>query len=235
MSKRAQVPADQAAGLRRRSYPAEPDARQPFRYIHCISDSSGPGVRLAHALRQIERTLLLVDTRGRHFSASSPRSLFDWKHQLERKQLHTLPQAYGEGWYAPGVQADEPALYGIARGYDHVIFDMEWSQGDLALPAGAMHTVVMEIRRTDESMRNAYTVLKTLACSGAAFSASLLGDRSACDHVQAACCYFLEQDAAYAIVNLANEDDAFAALAVRMAGEERASRLVNNDRDTLTW
>lgn len=180
-------------------------------------------------------TLLLVDTQDRLFVTSSPRSLFGWKHQLERRLLHTLPQAYGEGWHAFGVRPDEPALAGIASDYDHVIFDMAWGRRDLALRPGTVHTVIMDIHPTDESMREAYTVLKTLASSGVAFGASLLGDRSACDRVWAASCHFLERGVEHAIVNLANEDDAFAALAVRMAGEERAWRLVNKDRETLTW
>lgn len=216
------MPADQAAGLRRRSRPAGQTARRPLQFIHCLSASAGLGTRLAHALHQIGRTLLLIDTQDRLFTASSPRSLFGWKHQLERGQLHTLPQAYGEGWHAPGVRADEPALTHIASDYDHVIFDTAWGRSDLALLPGAVHRLVMDIRHPDESAREAYRVLKTLACSGVAFDASLLGDRRACDHVRAASCHFLERSVAHAMVNLAGEDDAFAALAVRMADEERA-------------
>lgn len=181
------------------------------------------------------RTLFLVDTQDRLFVTSAPRSLFGWKHQLERRQLHTLPQAYGEGWQAFGARPDDPALAGIAGDYDHVIFDMAWGRRDLALRPDTMHTVVMEIQPADESMREAYAVLKTLSSSGMAFVASLLGDPRACDRVQAAAGRFLEEGAERAIVNLANEDDAFAALAVRMAGEERAWRLDNKDRETLTW
>lgn len=216
------MPADQAAGLRRRVCPAGQGGRQPLRYIHSISDSPNPGVRLAHALYQLGRIPLLIDTQGRLFASSSPRSLFDWRHQLERRQLHTLPQAYCEAWYAPGVRADEPALFGMVGGYDDVIFDSEWDCADLALLPDVAHTVVMEIGRTDESMRNAYAVFKTLARSGVAFQAGLLGDRLACDHVQAAGRHFLGHEVVHAIFNLANENDAFAALAVRMADEERA-------------
>ena len=213
------MPADQAAGLRRHSCPSGHGARQPLRCIYCFSDSVDSSVRLAHALHQLGQALLLVDTQGRLFVDASPRCLFDWKHQLERRQLHTLPQAYGEGWYAPGVRADEPALSSMANGYDYVIFDSGWG-ADLALLPGAAQTVVTEVRRTDESMLHAYAVLKTLACSGSAVSVGLLGDRVACDHVRAAGCRFLEQRFAQAIFSVANEDDAFAALAVRMSGEE---------------
>jgi len=208
------MPADQAAGLRRRS------TRQPVPCIHCISESADPGIHLAQALHKIGRESLLVDMQGRLFADSSTRSLFDWKRQLERGQLQTLPQTFGKGWYAPGMRADEPALSGMASEYDHVIFDSGWGNNDLALLPGATHSVVLEVRRTDDSMLHAYALLKTLACMGCAVNVGLLGDRFACDHVRAAACRFLEQRFAHAIFSVANEDDAFAALAVRMANEE---------------
>jgi hypothetical protein len=208
------MPADQAAGLRRRA------ASQPVRCIYFFAGSAASSVQLAHALHQIGQVLLLVDTQGRLFSASSPRSLFDWRHQLERQQLHTLPQAYGDGWYAPGMRADEPALSGMADAYDYVMFDSGLGGADLALLPGAAHTVVMEVCRTDESVLHAYAVLKTLAGSGGAFCVYLLGDRGACEQARAAACHFLGQRFAHAIFSMAKEDDAFAALAGRMAGEE---------------
>lgn len=206
--------ADQAAGLRRRN------ARQPLRCIYCFSDNPDSSVRLAQAVCRTGQVLLLVDTLGRLFAASSPRSLFDWKNQLERRQLHTLPQAYGAGWYAPGMRSDEPALSGVANSYDYLMFDLGWDNADIALLPGAAHTAVVEVRRTDESMLHAFAVLKTLAHSGGTFSVGLLGDRVACDRVRAAVCHFLEERFAHAVFNVANEDDAFAVLAVRMAGEE---------------
>lgn len=214
--------ADQAAGLRRRACLAGRKTRQPLRYIHCISDSAEPGRRLAHALHQLGRALLVIDTQGRQFAASSPRSLFDWKHQIERRQVHTLPQACCEGWYAPGVRADEPALPGLLHGYDDVIFDCGWTCTDLALLPRVAHTVIMEVRCSDESMQKAYAVIKTLAGSGVAFKSALFGDPLACDHLRAAGCHFLGQGVAQAIFSVANENDAFAALAVRMTDEEQA-------------
>ena len=205
---------DQAAGLRRRG------ARQPLQCIYCFTDSPVSSIRLAHALHQLGRVTLLVDTLGRHFSVSSPRSLFDWTHQLERRQLHTLPQAYGEGWHAPGVRADEPALPAVAGRYDYVMFDLGWGGADLALLPGAAHALVMEVGRSGESMRHAYAIIKTLAYSGAAFGVGLLGDPRGCEQVRAAAGQFLEGRFAHAIFSVANEDDAFAALAVRMADEE---------------
>lgn len=216
------MPADQAAGLRRRG------ARQPLRTIHCFSDSADSSVRLALALRQLGRVSLLVDTQDRLFSASSPRSLFDWRHQLERRQLHVLPQAYGDGWHAPGLRADEPALAGVATGYDQVLFDSGWGRAELALLAGAQHDVVMEVGRSDESMRRAYAVLKTLAGSGGTCTVGLLGEPGACDRVRAAASHFLGKQFGHAIFSAANEDDAFVALAVRMADEETSLRACSN-------
>lgn len=206
--------ADQAAGLRRSGAP------HPLRCIHFFSDSADSGVLLAHAFHRRGRVSLLVDTQGRLFAASSPRSLFDWKHQLERRQLHTLPHVFGEGWYAPGLRGDEPALRGAGHRYDQLIFDSGWREADLALMPGAAHAVVMEIGRTDESMQRAYALLKTLEARAGVSSISLLGDRAACDQVQAAACRFLEQRFAQAIFSAANANEPFAVLAVRMAGEE---------------
>lgn len=216
------MPADQAAGLRRRAGLAGRGARQPLRYIHCISDSADTSMRLAYVLHQLGRTPLVIDTQGRQFAASSPRSLFDWKYQLERRQLHTLSQSCCEGWHAPGMRADEPTLSGLLDAYDDVIFDSGWARAELALLPGVAHTIVMEIHHTDESMRQAYAVLKTLAGQGVAFRFGLLGDQLACDHVRAAGCHFLGQGVTQAIFSVANENDAFATLAVRMADEEQA-------------
>ncbi|MHB0973609.1 MAG: MinD/ParA family ATP-binding protein [Thiobacillus sp.] len=208
------MPADQAAGLRRRG------ARQPLPCIHCFSESADSSVQLAVALHQMGRESLLVDMHGRLFGAAATRSLFDWRRQIEHGQLQTLPQRYGKGWHAPGLRSDEPALQDMAPACDQVIFDAGWSEGDPGLRPGVAHTVVVAIRRSDESMRHAYALLKTLAQQGSLSRAGLLGDPGACDRVRAACCRFLGQRLAPAIFSVANEGDAFAALAVRMTGEE---------------
>ena len=208
------MPADQAAGLRRRS------TQQPLRCIHCFFDSDESTIRLMQALHQRGWISLLVDTCGRIFRDSPTRSLFDWKQQIARGPLHTLSQTYGDGWYAPGVHADEPALRDAARGYDHVVFDAGPAGADLALMPGATHTVIIEVQPTHESMLRAYTLLKILSHTEGVFSVGLLGDTVACDHVQAACRHFLEQRFTQAIYNALHEDDAFAALAARMAHEE---------------
>ena len=206
--------ADQAAGLRRRK------ARQPLRCIHGFFESPDASTRLAHALHRLGRTILLIDLNGRLFEAAAPRSLFDWKRQLERGQLHTLPQAYGGGWVAPGMPADEAGLRDRLTGYDPVLFDAGRPDTAPGLLAGAIHDAVVEIGRSDESMRYAYALIKTLMQRGGIARIGLLGDAGACGQVQAACCHFIGQAMASVLFDAAREDAPFAALAVRMAGDE---------------
>ncbi|OJW53864.1 hypothetical protein [Thiobacillus sp. 65-1402] len=206
------MPADQAAGLRRRS------ARQPLRCIQCFFDSAQSTSRLALALHQRGWTALLVDARGRLLADAPARSLFGWRQQLERGQLHTLPLSHGDGWHAPGARADDPALAGIAQGYDAVVFDA--GRDGLALMPGAVHAVVIEVNAAHESMLRAYALLKTLSRADGVGSIGLLGAAAACDRVCAACSHFLDRRFAQAIYSAAHEDGLFAALAVRMACEE---------------
>ena len=213
-ARRARVPADQAAGLRRRR------AEQPLRCIHSFFDSAQSTLRLTQQLHQSGQIPLLVDMRGRLFADSSPRSLLDWKQQLERGQLHTLPLAYGDGWYAPGVRADEPVLRSAAQGYDYVVFDEGSGGAGLALMPGALHGVIIEVRRTHESMLHAYALLKTLFQTGDGSSVEMLGDTASCEHVREACGHFLGPRFAQAICCVVHEDDVIAALIVKMAAEE---------------
>lgn len=207
------MPADQAAGLRRR-------AQQPPRCVHCFFDAAESTIRLAQALHQRGWTSLLVDTRGRVFADSPTRSLFDWKQQLERGQLHTLPMPCGDGWHAPGVRANAPALKTVAQGYDCVVFDVSLNAPGWAPLPGAAQILIIEVNATAASTLQGYALLKTLSHSGAAFSVGLLGDAAACDQLLAACKQFLDPSFNQAVYSVAHEDDAFAALAVRMAYEE---------------
>ncbi len=208
------MPADQAAGLRRRS------ARQPLRGIHCFFDAAESTHLLAQALHRLGRVPLLVDMQGRLFGGSSTRTLFGWRQQIERGQLNTLPLTYGEGWHAPGVRADEPALRDAAHAYDCLLFDAGVTEADLTLMQDADQTVVIEIRHLHESMLRAYALLKTLSGMGCDLHVGLLGDAAACEQVQSACRHFLEQQVAQTIYSAAHEDEPFAALAVRMSGME---------------
>jgi hypothetical protein len=207
------VPADQAAGLRRRR------AQQPPPCVYCFFDTADSTPRLAQALHRRGRTSLLIDACGRVFS-DAPRSLFDWKQQLERGQLHTLPMPYGEGWYAPGIQGDTPALGAIARGYDCIVFDASRTAPDWTPLSGAAQVLILEVNATHASTLQGYALLKTQAHSGASISGGLLGNAAACDQLLAACGRFLDPAFTRAVYNVAHEDDAFAALAVRMAHEE---------------
>lgn len=207
--------ADQAAGLRRRG------AQQPLACVLCFFDSTAATEQLAHALHRSGRVSLLVDLQGRLFAEAPARNLFDWKQQIERGQLHTQARAYGEAWYAPGVRVDEPALRRAAQGYDQVMFDLGSSPAELVLMSGAEHAVAIEIQPTQASMLRAYTLLKTLAhAEEKVSSVGLLGDAVACDQVQAACSHFLGLAFSQALINVTREDDAIAALAVRMVGGE---------------
>ena len=207
------MPADQAAGLRRRR------AQQPPSCAHCFLDSADSTVRLAQALHRHGRTSLLIDACGRLF-ADAPRSLLGWTRQLERGQLHTLPMPYGEGWYAPGIQGDEPALLAAVQGHDCVVFDVCPNAPDWTPLPGASRFVILEVNATHASTLQGYALLKTLAHSGASISVGLLGNAAACDQLLAACGRFLDPTFNRAVYSVAHEDDAFAALAVRMAHEE---------------
>jgi hypothetical protein len=208
------MPADQAAGLRRRS------ARQPVRCIHVFFGSAESSTRLAQALYQRGRTSLLVDMQGRLFADSPTRSLFDWRQQLERGQLNRLPLPFGDGWHAPGVRADEPALVGIAQHYDYIVLDEGPAVDSLVLMPAAAHAMVIEVNAMHESMQCGYALLKTLSRVPGVFGIGLWGDPVACDRIRGACAHFLGSRFARGVYSAANEDDAFAALAVRMAGEE---------------
>lgn len=207
------MPADQAAGLRRRL------AQQPPCCVHCFFDAAESTIRLAQALHRRGWSSLLIDTCGRVFAGSPTRSLFDWPQQLERGQLHTLPMPYGDGWFAPGIRGDEPALMTIAQGYDCVVFDASLNAPDWVPLPGAAQVIILEVSAVHAALHG-YALLKTLSHSKAAFSVGLLGDAAACDHLQAACKQFLDPVFTRAVYSVAHEDDAFTALAVRMADEE---------------
>jgi hypothetical protein len=207
------VAADQADGLRRRS------ARQPLRCIHCFFDAPESATTLAHALHRHGWASLLVDSRGRVF-ADSPRSLFDWRQQIARAQLHTLPMPYGDGWHAPGMHGDEPMLTTLAQGYDCLLLDAAPDAAEWTPLPGPAQTVILEVNATQASMLHGYALLKTLFKLGEHVSVALVGEVDACARLQAACGRFFDPTFAQALHNLAGEDDAFAALAVRMTSEE---------------
>ncbi|MFZ3043061.1 MAG: hypothetical protein WA108_14960 [Thiobacillus sp.] len=222
------MPADQAAGLRRRR------AQQPPSCVHCFFDTANATVRLAQALHRHGRTLLLIDACGRLF-ADAPRSLFDWKRQTERGQLHTLPMPYGEGWYAPGIRGDEPALMVAAQGHDCIVFDARLNAPDWTPLPGTSRFVILELNALPASTLQGYALLKTLADSGASISVALLGNAAACDQLLAGCGRFLDPAFTRTVYSVAHEDDAFAALAVRMAHEETGLTARYKAENTEAW
>jgi hypothetical protein len=212
------MPADQAAGLRRRS------ARQPVRCLHCFFDAGLSSTRLAQALHQMGQVSLLIDMRGRVFADAPTRSLFNSSQQLARGALCILPQDYGDGWYAPGIRADEANLRTAAQGYDCVVFDAGPVRAGLALWPDAFNGVIVEIQSSHESMLRAYTLLKSLGHADVPARIVLLGEPAACDHVRAACSRFLGPSFTQAVHSMAYEEDAFAALAIRMVAETGGER-----------
>lgn len=208
------MPADQAAGLRRRN------AQQPLRCIHGFFDSAEATSRLAVALHQCGWTTLLVDTGGRVFADSPMRSLFDWRQQIARGQLHTLPMSYGNGWDAPGLRGDEPALARVAQEHDCLLIDAGHASDWTPLP-GAAQTLVIEASAAQASVLQGYALLKTLSSLGDGTSVGLLGDAAACARLQAACAQFLDPALCRNLYSVAGEVDAFAALAARMTSEEK--------------
>lgn len=207
-------PSDQAAGLRRRS------ARLPPACTYCFFDSAEWLAKLANTLQQGGQSALLIDRRGRLFAGAPTRSLFDWEQQLARGELHTQPLSAGEGWYAPGLRADVPALREVARAYDHLLFDEESSGAELILMPGATQRFLIEVQDAQPSLLRAYTLLKTLSHAVSGGQVGLLGDPAACAQLHAAARHFLPQPFARTIHCAADGDTAFSALAVRMLGEE---------------
>lgn len=209
--------ADQAAGLRRRQ------AGRPVRCIHCVSALPAASQRLLDALARQGRRTLLIDVQGRQF-ASHVRSLFDWRQQLARGQLQTLALPGGDGWHAPGIEADAPELAVLAAHYDCLVFDHLLEADDVAVPLAGGHTLALDVAQAQ--LKPAYRLLKTLAHHDCDTHILLLGDAAACARLEAACLQFLDGRGAQRIGSLAHETDAFAALASRMAGEETGPQAV---------
>lgn len=223
------MPADQAAGLRRGS------ARRPLRCIHGFFHSPDSTIRLAQALHRRGWTSLLIDTNGRILADSTTQSLFGWRQQLARQQLHTQAMPHGDGWHAPGLQGNEPGLKTIAQRYDCLLFDASPDTPDWHPLPDMEQTLILEVGSGQASMQQIYAFLKTLAHLESRASIVLQGDGAACGRLQAACRQYLEPAFTRTVHSVANGDDAFAALAVRMAGEETRLTARCITGNTKTW
>lgn len=212
------MPADQAAGLRRRR-----DASS-LHAVYCFFGSPESALQLTRSLRQLGRTVLLVDASGRLFADMSTRSLFPWQQQVTRGQLLTQSTASGDGWFAPGLMADIPAWDRVAQDYDHVVVDAGPLDKNLDIMPGAIQMALVTVDATDESKLRAFSLIKTLATDNSHLSIGLFGQPDACDQVREACCRFLAPGFGQTIYTVAQEGDAIAALAVRMLAEEASPK-----------
>lgn len=224
------MPADQAAGLRRRS------AQHPLRCIQCFFHGAESTLQLARALHQRGWTSLIVDSRARMFTESSARSLFDWRQQLARTQLHTLPLPFGDGWIAPGVGPDEPGLKKFAHAYDCIMFDSNPNAPDWVPMPGATQILIVEVTAAQASLLHAYALIKTLFHAGGdCSSVGLMGDAAACGRLRAACRQYLDPSLDRVLYSVVHKDDAFAALAVRMLADETSLTARSIQEKSETW
>lgn len=205
---------DQAAGLRRRQGSAP-------RCIHCFSSSGATGVRLAVALHRCGWNVLRVDTVARASNRMPARSLFDWRRQLARRQVSLLPMAHGDAWHAPGMQADVPEFATLAPHYDALLLEVDSCCDAWRAMPGADNRIVIELAADTLALRQAYALVKTLCSEQAGCEVSLVGDALACRRLQDAAERFLGASCAQTLSCFAHEIEPFAALAIRMAGEEK--------------
>lgn len=209
---------DQAAGLRRRR------GEQPLRCIHCCFGTGQSTVRLARALHGHGWTSLLVDAYGRVPADSPARSLFDWRQQLARGHLHTVPVIGGEAWQAPGLRADAPGLAQAARNYDCLLLDAPTDAPDWAAMPEASQIAVFEVQDRHASLLQTYAGIKAAVGLAEPCQVMLVGDVAACGRLLDACRVFLPPDRERLISIVASDIDAIAGLAVRMADEETGRR-----------
>lgn len=224
----ADMAADQAAGLRRRR------SKQPPRLVHCCAGTVDLTRRLVRALHGAGGPVLLIDTGGRLFADVQARSLFDWRRQLACGQPYLIRTDAADGWFAPGLRADVPGLRDLAQSYAFVVLDAAPGAVDWAPMADAIHGCVVDTGTTPDDLLQRYALLKTLAgrARGVPLHVGLVGGIAACDRLLAACRHFLEPAFSRCLQRLEDTDDAFAALAARMAGEETRLTARNNTGNT---
>jgi len=202
----AVMSADQAAGLRQRRHAPSP------LFLYCIAESAHAAVRAARVLDAAGRRPLVADGHGRLLQPGGARALFDWTQQLARRALLTLPLEDARVWHAPGVRSDSPGLAEALGSYLALVLDCPAEAA--AVPAAAARECLW-IEMCPATMQQAYALLKTRSLTGG-IDAILSGDLAAVLRVQAACERFLGSTIAARLHCCDNEEDAIAALAVRM-------------------
>lgn len=166
---------------------------------------------------------LVIDARDRLFGPHVVHPLYDWRVQIERDRLLSMPLADVTGWHAPGLTAHAPGLARATRRFDVLILDS--TLADVACPAaGVRERALLSVHVS--TMHAVYALLKTRAATG--LQAMLTGDPSACERIREACVHFLDSAVAAGVQCLRDEVDAIAALAVRMAHEEPGCQPRNN-------
>lgn len=207
------MPADQAAGLRRRQEGAS------LKIIYCVSASASCALRVARAFTRQGRCPLVIDSRDRLLGRTATQALFDWPRQIERGMVLALPLQDAAGWRAPGVRADAAGLLRATRDYDPLVFDCLPDDMAVRVPA-ACEIALLTVY--PETMQAVYALLKTRAATGG-LEAILTGDPASCTRVREACARFLGATLAGAVSCAADENDAIATLAARMAGMAQGS------------
>ncbi|OYW64820.1 MAG: hypothetical protein B7Y26_10025 [Hydrogenophilales bacterium 16-64-46] len=173
-------------------------------------------MQAARALTGQGLTPLLIDTRDRLFGRAAAQTLFDWQHQLDRGQILALPLADGLAWHAPGLHVSARGLAEATRHFDVLLIDC--TLADIAqYAAGAREQALLAVR--PDTLQTVYALLKTRAETGG-LPTLLTGEAVSCERIRQACQRFLNATVAAALACIPDEDDAIAALAVRMAHEE---------------
>lgn len=208
------MPVDQAAGLRRQRQAQSPTC------ISCFFSQAASTQLLMRALEGLGKRVLLVDTAGSQLAASRTQSLFDWRQQLQRGQLQGLPLPHGEGLFAPGAEAGDPAIIQAATTYDCVLFDAGRITHSVALALGQAQMLLLQVEDMPPSLGLSYALLKALHATGNPSTILLCGSPSARTRVMSAVRHFLGAAMARRIWAAEDEDEHFIALAARIAAEE---------------
>lgn len=208
------MPPDQATGLRRRS------GQTPC-VLHCFSLATTTGERLGAALHRYGWRVLRIETGARHSAPTAAHSLFDGPQQLARGQLNVLAMAHGDVWLAPGLRMDAAGIAAVAARYDAVLLDADFTCDAWVPLPGAENHVIIDAPTEVRALQRAFRLLKTVALCQPGSKVSLIGDAFACGRLREAGSRFLDIAFARKVLCFAEEVEPFAALAARMAGEEK--------------